>query len=274
MLPSFLLSLREGLEAALIVGIVLGALRQIRRTELASSVWWGVAAATVISIVAGVVLTALGLGLEQPYEQIFEGATMFLAAGILTWMIFWMGRQSRYIKGKLEAGVRQAVMQSGSALFALAFFAVVREGIELALFLSASAFASNALQTIFGALFGLFAAVLLGWSLFASTIKLDLRRFFQVTGILLILFAAGLIAHGVHEFNEVGWIPAVVEHVWNTNAILDENSMFGAMLKALFGYSGSPSLTEVVAYLIYFVAIFLGLRTAQKREAALAPRAN
>jgi high-affinity iron transporter len=266
MLPSFLLALREGLEAALIVGIVLGALRQMRRTELAASVWWGVAAASAVSVMVGVVLTALGLGLEEPYEQIFEGATMFLAAGILTWMIFWMSRQSRHLKSELEAGVRQAVSQSGGALFALAFFAVVREGIELALFLTASTFTSDAVQTVTGAVLGLAVSIFLGWSLFASTLKLDLRRFFQVTGILLILFAAGLVAHGVHEFNEISWIPSVVEHVWDLNPILDENSTFGAVLKALFGYNGNPSLTEVIAYLTYFAAILLGLWSAQKRE--------
>ena len=273
MLPSFLLSLREGLEAALIIGIVLGALRQMRRSELAPAVWRGVVAASLVSIVAGVILTALGLGLEEPYEQIFEGVTMLLAAGILTLMIFWMSRQSRQLKGELEAGVRQAVAQSGSALFALAFFAVVREGIELALFLTASTFASDAIQVVSGAVLGLAASIFLGWSLFASTIKLDLRRFFQVTGILLILFAAGLVAHGVHEFNEVGWIPSIVEHIWDMNPILDENSTFGAILKALFGYNGNPSLSEVIAYLGYFVAIFLGLRSAQKREPVSAAQA-
>ena len=266
MLPSFLLSLREGLEAALIVGIVLGALHKMHRSELASSVWWGVIAASAVSLAAGVLLTALGLGLEEPFEQVFEGVTMFLAAGILTWMIFWMNRQSRQIKGELESGVRKALTQSAGALFALAFFAVVREGIELALFLTASAFASDALQTLSGAALGLAVSGLLGWGLFASSIKLDLRRFFQATGILLILFAAGLAAHGVHEFNEIGWIPAIVEHVWDVNFIVDENSTFGAILKALFGYNASPSLSEVAAYLVYFAMIFLGLRASRSAE--------
>lgn len=269
MLPSYLLSLREGLEAALIVGIVLGALRQIHRPEFTISVWGGVLSATVVSVVAGVILTAFGWSLEGPAEPIFEGITMFLAAAVLTWMIFWMSRQSRYMKGELEAGVRQAALSTGKrAMFMLAFVAVVREGIELALFLSAAAFASDAVQTISGSLLGLFTAILLGWSLFATSVKLDLRRFFQVTGILLILFAAGLAAHGVHEFNEVGWIPSLVEHVWDVNPVLDENSTFGAILKALFGYNGNPSLTEVLVYIIYFAAVFLGLRAAPKSAKA------
>jgi len=102
---------------------------------------------------------------------------------------------------------------------------------------------------------GLGTAALLGWTLFATTVRLDLRRFFQVTGILLILFAAGLVAHGVHEFNEVGWIPSVIEHVWDVNAIVDENSVPGQLLKTLFGYNGNPSLTEMIAYFAYLVVV-------------------
>ena len=115
--------------------------------------------------------------------------------------------------------------------------------------------------------------MLLGWGLLASTVRLNLRRFFQVTGFLMILFAAGLVAHGVHEFNEVGWIPSVVEHVWDVNPILDENSTFGLMLKALFGYNGNPSITEVLAYLAYFVAIFFGLRWINRPVKALGTQA-
>ena len=271
MFPSYLLSLREGIEAALIVGIVLGALRQMRRTDLSSAVWIGVISASVLSILAGVILTVLGLSFEGKAEEIFEGITMLLAASVLTWMIFWMNRQARNIKGDLESGVHKAAFEGGKrGLFALAFLAVLREGIELALFLVASVFASDVQQTLIGTFLGLGTAILLGWSLFATTVRLDLRRFFQVTGFLLILFAAGLVAHGVHEFNEAGLIPSVVEHVWDVNSILDENATLGSMLKALFGYNGNPSLTEVLAYFAYFVAIFFGLRLSERRiEAAV-----
>jgi high-affinity iron transporter len=266
MLPAYLLSLREGIEAALIIGIVLGALRKMRRTDLVPAVWSGVAAAAVISLGSAVFLTIFGLELEGPSEPIFEGFTMLLAACVLTWMIFWMSRQSRHIKGELEAGVSRAAATTGRrALFGLAFVAVVREGIELALFLAAAAFASSAQQTVIGGLLGLGTAALLGWSLFASTARLDLRRFFQVTGFLLILFAAGLVAHSVHEFNQVGWIPSLVEHVWDLNPILSEKSVLGEMLVALFGYNGDPSLSEVLAYVAYYAAIFLGLRRSDRR---------
>ena len=221
MLPSYLLSLREGIEAALIVGIVLGALRKIRRTDLSPALWLGALAAILVSLLAAALLTLFGLELEGTAEVLYEGLTMLLAAGILTWMIFWMSQQARSLKPELERGVNLAAANGGRrAVFGLAFLAVVREGIELALFLTASVFATNALQTSIGAALGLGTAILLGWSIFASTVKLDLRRFFQVTGFLLILFAAGLVAHGVHEFNEIGLIPAVIDPLWNANAFL------------------------------------------------------
>lgn len=271
MLASFLLSLREGIEAALILGIVLGALRKLVRRDMAPAVWYGTFSAVLVSLSTGILLTTFGLSLEGAAEQIFEGIAMLLAASVLTWMIFWMNRQARFIKGELEVNVNRATSTGGTrALFSLAFLAVVREGIELALFLTAATFASDPRSTIFGALLGLGAAVLIGWGLFASTVRLNLRRFFQVTGFLLILFAAGLVAYGVHEFNEVGWIPAVIEHVWDVNPILNENSTAGLMLKALFGYNGNPSLTEVLAYLAYFVVIFFSLRWANRPAKALA----
>ena len=265
MLPSYLLSLREGIEAALIVGIVLGALRQMRRSDLSSAVWLGVLSASALSVLAGVLLTALSLSFEGRFEQIFEGIAMLLAAGVLTWMIFWMSRQARHIKGELESDVHKAAFEDGKrGLFALAFLAVLREGIELALFLVATVFASDVQQTLIGSFLGVGTAILLGWSLFATTVRLDLRRFFQVTGFLLILFAAGLVAYGVHEFNEAGVIPAVIEHVWDLNPLLDEDATLGSMLKALFGYNGNPSLTEVLSYFAYFGTIFVGLRMSER----------
>jgi high-affinity iron transporter len=269
MFSAFLLSLREGLEAALIIGIVLGALKKINRPDLKPAVWGGTFTAVLLSLLTGGLLTALGISLEGKAEEIFEGFAMLFAAGLLTWMIFWMNRQGRHLRAELENSTRQAALKTGRrALFGLAFLAVVREGIELALFLTANAFIVQAGQTILGALFGLAAAVALGWLLFSAALRLDLRRFFQVTGILLILFAAGLVAHGVHVFNEAGWIPAVIEHVWDVNPWLDENSTVGSLLKALFGYNGNPSLTEVLAYLAYFGLIFLGLR---RQNASAAP---
>ena len=266
MFPGFLLSLREGLEAALIIGIVLGVLRKIGRNDLRASVWAGAACAGILSIITALILYQVGITLEGAAEVIFEGVTMLLAAAILTWMIFWMHHQSRSIKGSFEAGVRRAMVRGGKqALFSLAFLAILREGIELALFLTAATFASDALLTLVGAALGVTTSAILGWLMFATTVRLNLRLFFQVTGAILILFAAGLVAHGVHELNEVGWIPAVVEHIWDSNHLIDEESTFGLILKALFGYNGNPSLSEFIAYIGYFVAIWFGLRIQRGR---------
>lgn len=261
MLPSFLLALREGLEAALIIGIVLGALKKINHPELNKSVWIGAGSAVLVSIITAFALLGFGASFEGAAEEIFEGITMLLAAGVLTWMIFWMQRQAHNLKHDLESEVRQAASQNNvRAIFALAFFAVVREGIELVLFLTAASMATSSQQTIMGAVLGLGTAILIGYLLFATTIRLNLKRFFQVTSILLIFFAAGLVAHGVHEFIEVGWIPAGIEHIWDINHIIDENSTLGSILKALFGYNGNPALVEVIAYFTYLLLVFVSLR--------------
>jgi high-affinity iron transporter len=260
-LPSLLLSLREGLEAALVIGIVLGALRKFNHAHLSPIVWAGATAAGAASAATALALNFLGASLEGQSEMIFEGTTFFLAAGVLTWMIFWMSRQARTIKGELEFNVRQATSQTGkSGLFFLAFIAILREGVELALFLTASVLATNLHETVLGALLGLASAAALGWVLFATTVRLNLKRFFQITGILLILFAAGLVASGMHEFIEIGWVPAMIEHVWNLNPLVNENSIFGQILKTLFGYNANPSLTEVLTYIAYFATIGYGLR--------------
>lgn len=266
MFPSYILSLREGLEAALIIGIVLSALRQMHHRELASAIWAGTGSAALLSLLSAILLTRLGLELKDPAEAVFEGLTMLLAAAILTWMIFWMRERAGNMKSELESGVQRASQSGAWSLFGLAFFAVLREGVELALFLSAATFSSSALQTILGALLGLGTAILLGWSFFATTVRLDLRRFFQVTGLLLLLFAAGLLARGVGELVEVGWIPALVGHVWDLGGVISANSIVGQALGALFGYNASPSLMEVLAYAAYVGTVLLGIWTAGRRS--------
>ena len=258
MLASFLLSLREGLEAALIIGIVLGVLLKINRTELNKTVWLGAGVAAVLSFVAAIGMNQLGMKFEGRGEQIFEGFAMFLAAGVLTWMILWMHNTAGNLKSEIEAKTKDAVQGQGQkALFILAFLAVFREGIELALFLLAAQKTSSPTQTFIGALSGLAGAAILGWMLFTSTRKLNMRNFFRVTNVLLIIFAAGLVAHGVHEFNEAGIIPPVIEHVWDVNGFVNENSELGLVLKALVGYNGNPSLTEVIAYVAYLGIIIV-----------------
>ena len=266
MVASALITLREGLEAALIVGIVLSVLRRLGRLDRSRPVWAGVLAAVGVSVVIGLALNALGVAFEGRGEEIFEGVAMLLAAGVLTWMIFWMQRQGRQIQAELESDVRQAVNTgSGWALFSLAFVAVVREGIETVLFLTAAAFSATPAQTLVGGALGLAGAVVLGWLMFAAGKRLDVRPFFRVTGVLLTLFAAGLVAHGVHELQEAALLPTLVEHVWDVNHILNENGVVGSLLKALLGYNGNPSLIEVCSYVLYFAAVYLATRLSRGR---------
>jgi high-affinity iron transporter len=274
MLPSYLLSLREGIEAALIIGILLGALRQMHHREFIPALWIGAISAGVLSILAAVLLTSFGLEMKDPGEAIFEGFTMIIAAALLTWMIFWMSRQARFMKANLEADVHRASQGGKRAIFFVAFIAILREGIELALFLTASVFAtSNALQTTIGAILGLGTAILLGWSIFAATVRLDLRRFFQVTGFMLVLFAAGLFAHGIHEFTEVGWIPSLINPVWDLTSIVSAESTLGQLLAALFGYNPAPTLSEMIAYVVYFAGVIIALQfIGRKSQTAVQPQ--
>ena len=257
MIAALLITLREGLEAALIVGVVLGVLGRLGRSDRGKAVWAGAAAAVAVSVVAALALNALGVAFEGRGEEIFEGIAMILAAGVLTWMIFWMQVQGGQTQLGLEQDTRRAIAtNSAGMLFWVAFIAVVREGIETVLFLSAAAFSATPGQTLVGGAIGLAIAIVLGVALFVMGKGLDLRAFFRATGVLLILFAAGLFAHGVHELQEAGWVPVLIEHVWNINPILDENGVVGSLLKALFGYNGNPSLIEVIAYVGYFAAIW------------------
>jgi high-affinity iron transporter len=272
MFAALLITLREGLEAALIVGIVLGVLRKLGHADRSRPVWVGVLAAVVVSVAAGLALNALGVAFEGRGEEIFEGVAMLLAAGVLTWMIFWMQRQGRQIQAELELDVRRATATGSAwALFSLAFVAVVREGIETVLFLTAAAFSATPARTLVGGALGLTAAVVLGWLMFAVGRRLDVRAFFRVTSVLLILFAAGLVAHGVHELQEAALLPTLVEHVWDVNHILDERGALGTFLKALFGYNGNPSLLEVFSYCAYFFVIYLVGRLGGRRRVASVP---
>ncbi len=252
---AFLITLREGVEAALVIGIILGVLARLGQKHLNRYVWAGTLTAVGVSTVAGLILYVVGISFSGRVEQIFEGSTMIAAAALLTWMIFWMKTHGHALARHLEEEARGAVMAGGRTLFAVAFLAVVREGLETALFLVAATFQVNAWHTVAGGTFGLVAAILVGAVLFRASQSVNLRLFFNVTGLLLLLVAAGLVAHGVHEFQEASVLPVFIEHVWDINSVLDETSTTGTFLKALFGYNGNPSLLEVLAYVTYLLVV-------------------
>ena len=257
MLSSFLITLREGLEAALIIGIILAYLARTGNRQGFKPVWLGVSLAVVGSLIAGAAIYLLAGEFSGRAEEVFEGLAMFLAVGVLTWMIFWMRKQAVNIKVHLHAQI-QSVLTSGSllGLVAIAFVVVVREGIETVLFLfAATRVAESPVLFTAGGFLGLVIAIGIGYSIYKGTSRLNLRAFFNVTSLVLIIFAAGLLAHGIHEFIEAGIIPPVVEHVWDINHILPEKSTFGRFLTAIVGYNGNPSLVEVVAYLGYLILV-------------------
>ena len=266
MLAGFLLSLREGLEAALVIGMVLSVLGRLQRKDATPLVWGGLVLAVLLSAAVAVSLAWVGTKFDGMGEMIFEGSAMLLAAAVLTWLILWVHRSASNPRAALEAKTRQALGQNaGWGVFALAFLTVFREGVELSLFLLAVEQASSPLQTLTGALAGLAAAGLLGWLLFTSTRRMNMRGFFGVTNVLLIVFAAGMVALGVHEFIEAGLIPALVDPLWNISGFLNDQSQAGLLLKALVGYNATPSLSEVLAYLLYLSGIAASLFVFKQR---------
>lgn len=254
MVPSLLITLREGLEAALIVSIVLAYLGRTGHRKEFGKVWLGVGAAVLTSLLAGAILFVSVGELSGRAEEIFEGLAMLTAVAVLTYMVIWMKRQAADIKAHLEADVNRALgAASGLALAILAFVAVGREELETVLFLFAAVRTSTPMESVLGGSLGLGIAALLGYLAYKGSHRLNLRWFFNVTGVLLILFAGGLLAQGIHELQEAAVFPVVMEEVWNTNPLLNEKEGLGSFLKAMLGYNGNPELLEVVIYGLYLV---------------------
>lgn len=271
----FLIMLREGLEAALIVAIILAYLKTLDRRSDFGLVWAGTGAAVLGSMVAGVIIFAAVGELEGPAEEITEGLVALVAVGVLTWMIFWMGRQARFIKGELQTKVDAAVARgSATALAGIAFVAVVREGLESALFLLSTTVGteSNAAQ-LGGGLIGVAAAAGVGYLVYKGSRKINLRFFFRITGVLIILFAGGLLASAVHEFQEVGAIGTLEERVYDVGAISTLNpghSQMGEFLNGLFGWSPAPSIEMLLAYFVYLIPVGAAfLRSTRKVPARM-----
>jgi len=258
MIASFLITLREGIEAALILAIILSYLKKVNANQLLKPVYYGVGAGVLGSIGVGSLFLVLSFEFVGRAEQIFEGSTMFLAAAILTTMILWMGRNSKSYSDDLKRKVQAALSGKETlGLVILAFVSILREGIETVLFLGSASFTDKGAQTIVGGTFGLLLALLIGLAIIRYSVRLDLRSFFNVTGFFLILFAAGLVALGLGEFQEAGIVPPVIAHVWDTNSIVNDQSEFGKILTALFGYSGSPSVVQVIGYVGYWLIVVL-----------------
>lgn len=261
---TFLITFREALEASLIVGIILTALARLNQQRYFPHVVVSTICAVVASIAAGMILMSIADSLKEEVEKMIEGIISIAACGVLTYMVFWMAKQAKKIKSELETQVEAAV-SSGEvlAIVSIPFLSVFREGAETVLFLKAVAIQNSGIVSFWGGILGFGLAIGIASAIFIAGKKIPLRPFFQWTGYFILLIAAGLLAYGIHELHELGWIPPVIEHVWDINHILNEKQGFGSFLKALFGYNGNPSLVEVIAYASYLIVISLLLRTGE-----------
>ncbi len=257
---AFVIALREGIEAALIVSILLAYLHQLGRSDRAGLVWWGTSLAVALSAVVGTLIFVLGAEFEGATEQVFEGLVTLTAVGVLTWMIFWMRRQGARMRSELHAKVDSALVAGGAALAALAFTAVLREGVETALFLFAAARgtaveAGGVAGQVLGAVLGLGLAIALGVLLYRGGVRMNLRTFFRVTGGILIVVAAGLFAYAVHELQEAGWFPLLTQTAFDLSDTLADDAGVGAVLRGLVGYNADPTVLEVVAWIAYLAVV-------------------
>ena len=279
MAAGFVVLLRETLEAALLVAVVVG---YVWRSELAGGVRL-VAIGTILGVGASVLVAVafqrLAGGFEGRGEQTFEGIVMVAGAALLTTMIVWVSRQA-----SLERQIERSLSRSGRwGLLLLVSLSILREGVESVIFVSAAA-AGGASGLLVGSLLGIAGALILALLLFRGALRMRLRTFFALTNVILILFAAGLVARGVHELQEAELLPTVVEHVWNLNPpappegpfpAMHEKGVVGSFAQSLFGYNGDPSLLELVAYLTYLAGALSAWRLLAARAARrLTPQAG
>lgn len=274
MLIPFLIMLREGIEAALIVGIVASYLKQSGRGALMPAVWVGVLLAAALSLFAGAGLQLLAAEFPQKQQELFEGVVGLIAVVMLTSMVFWMRKAARSIKGELQASIDNALAKGadgqGWALIGMVFLAVAREGLESVFFLLAVFQQSSGWEAPVGALAGIAVSVVVGWGLYSGGVRLDLRRFFRFTGLFILLVAAGLLAGVLRKLHEGGVWNHLQTVVFDMSDKLPMDSPVGAVLSGLLGYQAAPVVGEVIVYLAFLaVALFFFLRPAP----APAPRA-
>ena len=276
MLANFLIGLREGLEAGLVIGILIAYLNKIGRLDVLPRLWLGIGAAIVLSLGVGAILTWGPYGLSFQGQEILGGSLSILAVGLVTWMIIWMARSARDLKGDLHAKLDTAVAGAGLGIVLLGFITVGREGVETALFVWASVNSSGtAFVSTVGAILGIVVAIALAWLIFRGLVRINLSRFFLWTGLFLILIAAGVLAYGIGDLQEAGVIPGVGQHAFNLAGLVPPTSWYGALLSGIFNFTAEPSWLQFVAWLTYLVivtVIFLGQsRPARRPATALDP---
>ncbi|MFZ6035926.1 MAG: FTR1 family iron permease [Patescibacteria group bacterium] len=263
MFTSLIIGLRETLEAALVVGIVIGYLNRTGQSRYIRMAWMGVGIGTALSIIGAIAFDRLAGGFEGTAEALYEGIAMITGAILITTLIFWMMRRQQ-LMAEIHADLDRHITNAHPmGIFWVVLVAILREGIEMAIFLG-SARMIDPDHSFIGALIGIIIAISIGYGLYRGFLRINLTRFFAITGIMLMLFAAGLLAHGIHELQEAGAISFWSHQVWDINPSvtetgvyppLHENGYLGSIIKGLFGYNGNPTLLEVSAYLLYLSVI-------------------
>lgn len=259
MLANYLIGLREGLEAGLVVGILVAYLTKLGRRDVLPRLWIGIAAAVVISLTTGAVLTWGPSTLSFQAQELIGGGLSILAVALVTWMIFWMGANARSLKGELESKLDGAVAGSAIGIVVLGFVSVGREGIETALFVWASVSSSSAssgseawVGTI-GALLGILSAVVVSYLIFRGFVRIDLGRFFTWTGGFLILVAAGVLSYGVGDLQEASLLPGSGAPLFSLGPVVP--APIAALLGGLFNYTPEPTALQFAAWLLYLVVV-------------------
>jgi high-affinity iron transporter len=260
--------LREGVEAALIIAILLAYVNRSGNGSQSIKVWLGAGLAVLVSLVAGWVVFTTAGELKTPYEQYFEGGTLLVAATVVTWMLFWMRRQSMALRGELHTRLERTLTEgSAIGLALLAFSTVIREGLETSIFLvgQATSIRTGAPSIVLGALIGIVIAAGIGWIFYTGSRRIDLRFFFRWTGIGLIFIAAGLLSQAIHELVEVGVVPVGTQAAFDLRSVLPDDSGIGQFLRAILGYSAAPEVTTLAVHLLYLVLVLgLYLRPARR----------
>jgi high-affinity iron transporter len=273
MLPTFVIGLREGLEASLIVGIVAGFLGRQGRRDALRQVWLGVVAAVLICIVVGVVLEIISADLPQAEQEGLETVIGLFAVAMVTYMVMWMRKHSRDLKGELE-GLAGAALARGSAtaLVVMAFLAVLREGFETAVFLLAAFQASTSpVLAGSGALIGIVLAVVLGYGIYKGGVRLNLSKFFRITGVVLVVVAAGLVMTAFHTAHEAGWVNFGQQRVADLSWLVLPGTPVSSLVTGVLGIQPYPVLIEVVAWFVYLVPLMVYLLWPQGGPARRVP---
>ncbi len=270
MLANLLIGLREGLEAALIVGILAAYLVRTGQRAALRPLWGGVAAAVVASIAAALILTATANGLPEQAEKVFAGTMSWIAVGLITWMVFWMASKARTLRGDLQADVDRALTKSSWALAIVAFVAVGREGLETAIFLWSSVRATGGTATeILAALAGIAIACFLGWLIYQGSLRINLGKLFTVTGIALIVVAAGLLSYGIHEFQEAGFLPGEDNLAFDISGVIDPAGWVATLFKGALSLTPAMSWAQVIGWFAYLIpTLTIYLITLRRRTTA------